>query len=137
MPPVVRERAGHGHIGISDGLYLLQSVPRTDVVERRKIPIKEANERRRLRALGQQRKTLEIGEQDRRRADVSGLDLAVLLQFLGDCSGQQIPEQLFGARLLGSGSGSGVIQFPDRLVVFNQLATQFQLRQHLMRQPAQ
>src|SRR2546423_15605366 len=35
MPPVVRERAGHGHIGIPDGLYLLQSVPRTDVVERR------------------------------------------------------------------------------------------------------
>ena len=54
--------AADRHIGVADCLDLLQSVTGHDVVECAEILVKETNERRRLRLLGQKRETLKIGQ---------------------------------------------------------------------------
>ena len=102
----------------------------------REILIEKTNKRRRLCSFGQDRKPLEIREQNRRRARIFRLHLAALLKLLRDWRRQQVVEELLGARLLGGDLDPRLVQFLDRLIMLDQLPAQFQLRQHLARQPA-
>ncbi len=136
MPAIGRRHARDRHIGVADGLELFQPVPGDDLVECGEILIKQADQRARFGALGEQRETLEIGEQDRRSRMVFWLDLPAALKFVGDRRRQEIGEQFLSPRLLGRGGGVRLIQLRDHAVIFEEAATQFELRDHLIREPA-
>ena len=62
-----------------------------------------------------------------------GCTLPALLEFLGDCGGQDIEEQFLGSCLFRGDIRPGRIQFLDGLVELDQSPVQLQLGHNLVR----
>src|SRR6202035_5291312 len=93
VPAIALGYAAYRHVGVADGLELLHSVAGDYVVKRAEILIKNTTKRRRLCLFGQDRKPLEVREQNRSRAGIFRLHLAALLKLLRDWRRQQVVEE--------------------------------------------
>ncbi len=94
---VGRGQATSGHVGIADGLDLLDAVLRHDVVESTEALVDVAHEFFRCELFAHGGEALEVGEQDGDLIDVYRLCGAFLFQFFRHFLGQDVQEQFITA----------------------------------------
>ena len=86
-----RERKpSRAHVGVTDGLYLFQSVPFNDLVKFGEIIVNALHQLFGGEVLGIPGKSLEIGEQHSDRIELLGLHPTFFLELIGRFLGQDV-----------------------------------------------
>ncbi len=96
---MLAEPAGH-HVGVADGLDLLQPVPLGELVEVREHLVQIAHHQARRHLLRQPREVDDVGEHHGHVGEAVGDDAVLLLQPLRDRAGQDVEQQPLGLLLL-------------------------------------
>ena len=135
--PVRLRQAAGAQVGVADRLERLEPGVRDDLVEAREIVVELLDQARRVERFRQPGEVLEIGEQDRRRFVIAGLDAALRRQLVGHRRRQNVPQQPVRALSRRLGRGLGFRHLRQERIPLQELPAQLQLSHGLLRQATQ